>query len=249
VRTDQQGVRSAQAQLASAQEQVQSNGTLSANGTGTGLQASSVQQAQAAEQVALAQAEQVRTSIVKATIVSPIDGVVVNRNLNVGEYPGTRQLFTLQQTDPIYAILRGSGEQISDIQPAAAATVIASDLHGASLAGRVAGVLNEINPGSTDFVVKVVLENHSGRLRPGMAVQATVALASVRGVRVPVTAFTDDNRDAVMLVAEDGTVSTTQVRETADDGATSVVTGVAPGSRVISDGQTSVGNGQKVAYQ
>ena len=53
-----------------------------------GLQQSSVAQAKAQEEVALAQAQQIRVSISKATIISPIDGVVVNRNLNPGEYPG-----------------------------------------------------------------------------------------------------------------------------------------------------------------
>ena len=42
----------------------------------------------AQEKVAMAQAQQVRVQIAKAAIVSPIDGVVVNRNLNPGEYPG-----------------------------------------------------------------------------------------------------------------------------------------------------------------
>jgi multidrug resistance efflux pump len=124
VANDRQAVRSAQSTLASDQEQVTANGTLDSNG----LQSSSVQQSRATEQVALAQAQQVRTQIAKATIVSPIDGVVVNRNLNVGEYPGTRQIFTLQQTDPTFAIVRGSGAQVADIENGAAASVVASDL-------------------------------------------------------------------------------------------------------------------------
>jgi multidrug efflux pump subunit AcrA (membrane-fusion protein) len=249
VRNDQQAIRSAQASLTSAQEAVAANGTLGAGGGGTGLQASSVQQAQAAEQVALAQAEQVRTSIAKATIVSPIDGVVVNRNLNVGEYPGSRQLFTLQQTQPLYAVLRGSGAQIAKIATGAPATVLASDLGSAGRAGSVAGVLNQINPGSTDFVVKVLVQNGDGRLRPGMAVQGKIALPHVRGVQIPETAFTDDSHDGVMVVSRDGTVSTAHVSESADDGTNAIVAGIAPGTRVISDGQTSVGDGEKVAVR
>ena len=41
-------------------------------------------------------------------IVSPIDGVVVNRNLNPGEYPGSRTIFTLQQLNNVYAELNAS---------------------------------------------------------------------------------------------------------------------------------------------
>jgi len=249
VRNDQQAVRQAQAALVSAQAAVEANGTLGAGGNGSGLQASSVQQAQAAEQVALAQAQQVRTSIVKATIVSPIDGVVVNRNLNVGEYPGTRQIFTLQQTRPLYAVLRGSGAQIARIATGAKTSVISSDLGNSVRTGTVAGVLNQINPGSTDFVVKVLVPNDDDKLRPGMAIQGKIALPPIRGVQIPETAFTDDSHDSVMVVSDDGTVSTARVSEVSDDGKNAVVAGLAAGTRVISDGQTSVGDGEKVAVR
>jgi len=81
VSNDQQAVRSTQANLSSNVSAQQANGP---NLQAPGLQSSSVAQARATEQVALAQAQQVRTQIAKATIVSPIDGVVVNRNLNPG---------------------------------------------------------------------------------------------------------------------------------------------------------------------
>ncbi len=249
VRNDRQAVAQAQAALVAAQATVQANGSLGAGGSGSGLQASSVQQAQAAEQVALAQAQQVRTSIQKATIASPIDGVVVNRNLNVGEYPGTRQIFTLQQTRPVYAVLRGSGAQIARVATGAKTSVIASDLGNAVRSGTVAGVLNQINPGSTDFVVKVLVPNDDDRLRPGMAIQGKIALPPIRGVQIPETAFTDDSHDSVMIVAADGTVSTARVSEVSDDGRNAVVAGLAVGTRVISDGQTSVGDGEKVAVR
>jgi flagellar biosynthesis/type III secretory pathway ATPase len=44
-------------------------------------------------------------------------------------------------------------------------------------------------------------------------------------------------------------VRTAAVREIADDNRSSVVTGIPTGTRVIRDGQTSVGDGQKVAIR
>jgi membrane fusion protein (multidrug efflux system) len=115
--------------------------------------------------------------------------------------------------------------------------------------GRVAGVLNEINPGSTDFQVKVQLENPLRRLRPGMVVQASIATQPLRGIRVPATAFTDDNHNALMTVQPDDSVKTIKVAEIGSDGTISVVSGLAPGARVVSNGQTSVGDGEKVSFQ
>ena len=215
VRNDSQAIRSAQASLASAGEAVTANGTLQSRG---GLQSSAVDQARATQQVALAQADQVRTSIAKATIVSPIDGVVVNRNLNVGEYPGTRQIFTLQQVDPVYAVLRGSGAQIARIKTNATAHIVASDVSRSAFTGRVIGVLNQINPGSTDFQVKVLLANPARTLRPGMAIVGRVKLPPVRGVAIPDSAFTDDVHGTVLVVDDNTTVRTAHVSETANDG-------------------------------
>jgi RND family efflux transporter MFP subunit len=246
VHNDQQSLETANSTLAGARSNVQANGTLS----GQGLQASAVQQSAAQEEVALAQADQVRVQIAKATILSPIDGVVVNRNLNPGEYPGSREIFTLQQVNPIYAVLHASSEEVARIQNGSPATVTAADLEGNErFRGRVAGVLNEISPGSTDFQVKVLLANPGQRLRPGMVVQGTIATLPVAGVRVPVTAFTDDNHDAVITVQPDDTVKTATVAEVGTDGTTSVVSGLRAGTRIVSNGQTSVGDGEKVSYR
>jgi HlyD family secretion protein len=243
VHNDQQALRSAQASLAAAESNVKANGSLNS----AGLQESAVEQAKANEQVALANAHQLRVQISKATIVSPIDGVVVNRNLNPGEYPGNRQIFTLQQVNPVYAVLQGSGSQIAQIQNGAKAVITSSDLRGRTFTGPVVGVLNAILPGSTNFEVKVQLETRAGRLRPGMAVLGHVALPPVSGIRIPVTAFTSPNRDRVLTVDDQGIVHTASVTEVADNGTTAVVNGLAAGTRVIGDGTTSVGDGEKVA--
>ncbi len=244
---DQATVRNDQATLQSAQALVQANGP---NLNAPGLQQSSVAQAKAQEAVALAQAQQIRVSISKATIVSPIDGVVVNRNLNPGEYPGTRQIFTIQQVSPIFAVLRGSTDQIAGIHPGATATIQTDGVSGSKkFTGSVVGVLNEIQPGSTQFQVKVVLENPGEVLRPGMAITGSVALPQARGVMIPTTAFTDDNHDRVQIVQSDDTVKTVAVTEVASDSMHSVVTGVNAGTRVVSNGQSSLGDGEKVSYK
>jgi HlyD family secretion protein len=246
VRADQSAVNTAVSAVESAKSTVQANGSLGAGG----LEQSTIEQSQAQEQVAQAQAQQVRVQIAKATIVSPIDGVVVNRNLNPGEYPGTRQIFTLQQVNPIFAILHGSGAQVARIGTGSLAHITASDLGNASsFTGRVVGVLNQINPGSTDFQVKALLQNPLRKLRPGMAITGEIALPSVRGVEIPETAFTDDNHEAILTVDDQGSVATAAVSEVSSNGEIAIVTGISAGTRVINDGQQSIGDGEKVSFR
>jgi len=246
VRGDESALNNANSQLASAKSTVVANGTL---GSG-GLQESSIEQSKAQQEVALAQADQVRVQIAKARIVSPIDGVVVNRNINPGEYPGSRQIFTIQQVDPVYAVLHGSGEEVAPIQAGVEARIEATDLgNNAAFDGRVIGVLNEINPGSTDFQVKVVIANPFRKLRPGMAVLGIVPLPAARGVAIPTTAFIDDNHDSILTVVAGNVVKTVPVTELATDGTDSVVKGIPSGTRVVDNGQISVGDGEQVTPQ
>ncbi|MBV8245738.1 MAG: efflux RND transporter periplasmic adaptor subunit [Candidatus Eremiobacteraeota bacterium] len=241
VANDEQAVHTAEANVSSARAQVTANGTLS-----TGLQASNVESAAQQVAVARAQADQVRAQIDRATIVSPIDGVVVNRNLNPGEYPGTRQIFTLQQIDPIFAVFNASGAQIAHLQTGGPVRLTAVDLPGRQFTGRLVAVLGQVNPGSTNFVVKAELRNPDDLLRSGMVVSAKVPVIPVSGVAVPTTAFLDDNHDTLMVV-RGGAAHQLAVRELGSDGKMSVVSGVQAGQRVVRNGQMGISDGQQVA--
>jgi len=243
VRNDQQAVAAAQVTLQNDIKQVAANGT-----TSSGLQGSMVAAAQATTQISQAQADQIRVQIAKASIVSPIDGVVVNRNLNPGEFPGTRQLFTLQETRRVYAVLNGSAAQITGLQTGATSTVVASSLPGKQFTGQVSGILNALTPGSTNFVVEVILANPTGALRPGMAVSGTAQLPAVHGIMVPDTAFLDTT-NATVQVVRGATVQTAKVTMLADDGTNAVVTGLAAGATVVVNGQSGLTDGQTVAPQ
>lgn len=244
VANDQQTVRSAQAALASAQEAVRANGSLS----GGGLQASSVRASQAAQHVALAQADQVRAQIAKATIVSPIDGVVVNRNVNPGEYPGSRQLFTLQQVDPAYAVLTASGQQIAPINTGAPVQLTSPDLPRVQLRGTVAGALNQVNPGSTNFTVKVQFNNPGERLRSGQIITGRIALAPVHGFVIPGTAFTDSTSQHVLIV-RGGVTHQVSVVRLAGDANQAVVSGLTAGDQIVVNGAAGISDGMKVAVR
>ena len=162
-RDDDATLDNANAQVASARSTVQANGTLSSGG----LQQSTVQQSQAQVEVAQAQADQVKVQIEKATIVSPIDGVVVNRNFNPGEYPGTRQFSRCSKWIRCTPSYTDRAPRSQTFTTGVRANIAAADIGSReTFSGDVVGVLNQINPGSTDFQVKVVVRNPFRRLRP-----------------------------------------------------------------------------------
>jgi HlyD family secretion protein len=238
---DQQQELSARASLASAQLNARVNGTYQ-----KGLQAANVASAVAAAQSAHAQAAQIQASIDKALIVSPVDGIVVNRNLNPGQYPGSQTIFTVQQLNPVYAVLNASSEDVFRIHRGAPVTVSVAGVDGASYSGHVSAVLGQVEPGSTNFTVQAILDNPGFRLKSGMAITGTVALPSVSGIGIPITAFLDDAHDSVMTVAQDDTAKLQSVKELGNDGKTSVVSGLTSGARVISNGQLGITSGQQI---
>jgi multidrug efflux pump subunit AcrA (membrane-fusion protein) len=242
VRNDEQAVQSAASNLASAMSAVQANGTMN-----QGMQASNVQNSRASQAMAYAQADVLRAQIARGTIVSPVDGVITNRNFNPGEYPGTRQLFTIQQLDPIYAIFNASGAQIAGIANGAPIQIKSVDQSGVTYRGNVVAVLGQVTPGSTNFIVKAELRNPGYKLRSGMVLSGIIRETSTAGIAIPATAFLDDSHSSVLTVAANGTLQTANVQEVRTDSTTSIVTGLAPGMRVVTNGQLGLNPGEKVA--
>jgi multidrug efflux pump subunit AcrA (membrane-fusion protein) len=234
VRNDRQAIVAAQATLQSAQATVQQNGNLQ----NSGLESTAIAQARATVAQAQAQANEERVQIAKAIVVSPIDGFIVNRNLNPGEYPGSRQIFTLQQVDPIYAVLHGSGAQIASIAVGDSVRIAASDLRNAPFSGRVIGILNQITPGSTDFEVKVQLRNAQYRLRPGMAVVGTIALAAVSGPRIPISSFNDSSHQSVTTEDAHGNLAVVTVVDEAENADFAIISGLKAGTRIVRNPQS-----------
>ncbi|MGP6158364.1 MAG: efflux RND transporter periplasmic adaptor subunit [Vulcanimicrobiaceae bacterium] len=246
---DEAAVRSAQANLQTATINRQVNGTQS-SGLQAATVASAIADARAAHAVvdqARASVQQLQTQIAKATIVSPVDGVIVNRNLNPGEYPGSRTIFTIQQLDQVYAELNASSEDTFAIPVGAPVTLTVAGSAGQTYKGNVVAVLGQVTPGSTNFTVKVLVQNPDQKLQSGLPVSATVALPAVRGIGIPTTAFLDDSHSSVMLADDelvDVVAKLAHVRELASDGTTSIVTGVKNGQAVIVNGQLGLADGQ-----
>jgi HlyD family secretion protein len=225
---DRQAVASAQAAAQNAAATVVVNGNQS-----RGLQKENVTSAIASAASARAQAEQLAVQVQKATIVSPVDGIVVNRNLNPGQYPGTAVLFTVQQIDTVYAMLNASSDQVFLIRPGAPASVTIGTLRQAHLRGVVEAVLGQPQPGNTNFIVKVRVANPQRTLQSGMIASADIQLPSVYGSMIPEAAFVDAAHDAVRLQIGDGTTRVVAVRALAEDGTHSVVAGLSPNARVV----------------
>ncbi len=242
VASDRAAVTSAQAALSSAI----ANGRANGSGANAGEQQQELVAARAAADAAQASVEQLKRQIARAVIVSPIDGVVDAVNANPGEYPSGRQLFTIEQTANVYAVLPASTAQVVQIRNGASATIVAAGTTKRDR-GRVVAVLDQVQPGTTNFTVKVLVPNADGHLHAGMPVTGTLSMPPVSGVEIPMTAFVDDTHTSVYVVSE-SVVRSHTVTDIKDDGTHAIVSGLAAGTTVVKDVQANdVGNGDRVA--
>jgi HlyD family secretion protein len=226
--SDRQAVTSAKANLENAAATVRVNGN-----DASGLQQENVASARAGAASAKAQAQQIAVQISKASIRSPVDGVVINRNLNPGQYPGNASIFTVQQINTVYAMLNASSDQVFLIRPGTPADVSVGSLRTNTMHGIVEAVLGQAQPGGTNFMVKVRIANPSGALKSGMVVAARIRLPAIAGTMIPTGAFIDAAHDAVRMQQRDGTIGVVTVRDLAEDGAHSIVDGLPANARIV----------------
>ncbi len=242
VASDVAAVNSAQASL----NQAVANASANGRGNNAGVQQAELQSARAAADAAQATVEQLTRQIGRAAITSPIDGIVDAVNANPGEYPSGRQLFTIEQLSSVYALLPTSTAQVVQITNGAAVSLVTANSTQKD-SGKVAAVLDALQPGTTNFTVKVLVPNPDGHLHAGMPITGTVALPPVSGIEIPVTAFVDDTHVNVYLV-ENGVLKSTTVRDVKDDGTHAIVTGLTAGQTIVSDvNSVDVGNGDRIS--
>ncbi|MDQ2908676.1 MAG: efflux RND transporter periplasmic adaptor subunit [Candidatus Eremiobacteraeota bacterium] len=232
--------RSAHSALRNTQTTVEVNGT-----GGGGLQATTISAARAAASSAHAQASEARAQLAKATITSPIDGTVVNRNLNPGEYPGGRTLFTIQDMALVYAILNATTSQVFNVRAGDAVDIAIGHGNVPSARGTVVAVLGQSDPGSTNFTIKARVVNPHV-FQSGMVVTGLIHLKPASGISVPTTAFTDYTHSHIVAV-RDGMAKTVPVHEVAESRGRSIVTGLRSGERIVDNGQLGIVDGQRVA--
>ncbi len=213
----------------------------------SGLQAANIESAAASSSSSRAQEDQIRAQISHATIYSPVDGVVINRNLNPGEYPGSRTIFTVQELSRVYATLNASSSDVFAIPNGAKVSVSAGDdRSGRHFGGNIVAVLGQVQPGSTNFTVKALLQNPKLTLQAGIPVTAVVELPKVSGVAVPSTAFLDDSHTTLMVDRDDKAV-VAHVKDLGSAGTTSIVSGVTADDTIVTNGQLGLTNGQKIS--
>jgi HlyD family secretion protein len=155
-----------------------------------GSQLAAAASARARVDVAEAAVRLAEVQLAQAQVLCPFDGLVVNRNVEEGEWvaPGT-PVVTVEDTGRRWVRLDVGEGQLPGLKPGAAATVTVAALPGRAYHGRVLevgaegdfAVNRDVKRGRPDlrtFRVRVALEDAGDEVRPGMTAEVSLGGAA-----------------------------------------------------------------------
>ena len=215
---------------------------------GVGQQAA-VKNAQGQLEAAKAGADAAEVQLSYSQIVSPIDGVVSDRPLYVGEMASAGMpLLTVMDTSRMIARAKVPSSQLQLIRVGDAAMISISA--GSEFPGRVTVISPALDPNSTTAEVWVEAANPGGQLHPGATARVSIVVDTVKdAVLVPASALLPSPEGKTMVLAVDAESVAHEreievgVRETDK---VQIAEGLEPGDKVVIAGGLGVEDGAKV---
>ena len=206
-----------------------------------------------ADQAAL---ENAKVQLSYYTINAPIDGRVGMVTLKAGNNVKANDVafLTINQVKPIYVLFSVAESELPAIRAAmAAGPVTVSALPAGDKAAPAQGKLaffdNAVDSASGTIALRGIFANDDEHLWPGEFVNVSVTLSvEPNAIVVPQAAVQIGQNDRfVFVVKPDNTAEARKVTVSRTvDGKTVIASGLAPGERVVVDGQLRLSNGSRV---
>jgi RND family efflux transporter MFP subunit len=219
------------------------------------LQAQEAQVAVAKANVAAqeAQVKVARQQKKYLSVLSPFDGIVTKRNVNIGDLvqgdatSGTF-MFTVMESEVIRTQVYVPQDQAFGLAPGVEAVVRVPELPGRTFPGKVTRVADALQPGTRTLLAEIDIENPDGVLTPGL--YCTVELHIPRktpSLLVPASAIIFDQNGMQVAVVKEGTAHIQTITVARDLGTElEVREGVKEGDEVILNPPVTLANGDKV---
>ena len=227
--------------------------------------------ASAALEQSKATIEITESNLNNTTIRSPIDGIVLSRNINTGEnvIPNSKPLFLISQDLSDMKIDTNVSEaDIGKIQNGQSAFFTVDAFPNQTFQGVVSQVRNEpiTNNNVVTYIVVVSIENDGDKLKPGMTADVKIIVAEKKDVkRVPTSALRfippssalietsnieTNNTPHVWVPASNGQIKAVEVKPGVGDGRYTEITegDLKEGDEVIVEALIKNGSGNNASY-
>ena len=197
-----------------------------------------------------------RLNLQFSSVTSPINGIAGVRQVDVGNLVSptdTSGIVVLTQMDPIAVLFTLPQDDLPRVAEAfgkGPLEVEAWDRSGLARlgAGKLTVIDNQVNPATATIRLKAEFPNPDFRLWPSMFVKARMLLETRAGVVVVPTPAIQRGPSGtfVYVVNPDSTVAVRNVQVDTIQGPLAIALGIAPGDRVVVDGQNQLRAGARV---
>ncbi|MFK7976340.1 MAG: efflux RND transporter periplasmic adaptor subunit [Halioglobus sp.] len=208
--------------------------------------------ASAAYQQAVATLQLAERELADTNILSPTDGLVDIKAVEVGEaVQAGSSLITLQADASLRVHTWVSEADIAHLRAGNAASVTTIGLPGRVFAAVVEWVGVNADAATGNFPVKLILTDPNQILRPGMTASVTIAGISVpNALLLPEAALIDRQRKRVVFVVEQGVARLREPLLAAGfSNRLQIIDGLVPGEQVVTAGQERLRDGTPVRIQ
>ena len=199
---------------------------------------------------AQSQVDMARTNLSYANIPSPIDGYVVERTADLGEYVSPQQkVVTIVKTNPLRIRIDVPEQAIPDVQIGQSVSMSTSAWPDKNFAGHIARIAPNVSANSRTLTVEAEIENNSGLLKPGQFATVRILGPSPEpAVLVPARAvITDESGGSRAFVIKDGHVEQRLVQPGQKEGDLVVIkSGVAADELVATSNLDQLSDGAPV---
>ena len=171
-------------------------------------------------------------------VVSPVDGLVISRNISAGQrFERFTEFYRIADLSHVWILADVFGGDAQAFRPGTVAKVTFPDT-GQTLRARVTSVLPEVDPATRTMRVRLEADNPGFVLRPDMFVNVELPVSVPPGLTVPVDAVLDSGATKrVFVESDDGYFEAREVVTgwRADD-RVQIVRGLQEGDKVVSAG-------------
>jgi cobalt-zinc-cadmium efflux system membrane fusion protein len=173
-------------------------------------------------------------------IRSPIDGVVIARNVTVGQVVATGfEAFVISNLHTVWVTASVNEKDLPLVRVGVPTEVVSQGYPGQIFRGRVGMIGDLLDPQTRTVPVRIVVPNPGTLLRPGMFVSARIAESQTgSALFVQEDALQDINGMRVVFTTADGTTFKAKTVNvgTRSQGKVQIVDGLGPQDRVVVKG-------------
>lgn len=194
---------------------------------------------------ALRRAREVQSN---ATVTSPVNGFVVERNYDNGAMPGDKPIVVVADLQQMKLEAGVSELEAGRLRVGLKAQVAVQAKPGQTFSGELAAIAPEVDERNRHFQIEVRVPNQGRNLLSGMYASARIVESTTpNAIVIPKEAVTTQNGKRVVQKVQGDTLSVVEVVEGAmDANRVQIIKGIAAGDTVLADARKQVAPGSKV---